>query len=348
MRRAAFALVLTLASAGICAQEEEPTTHPPAPPQTPRPALLAPKSLHARLLDIALAGSRMVAVGEQGVIIHSDDGKHWQQSRSPVNVMLTRVRFSDAQHGWVLGYSGSILQTSDGGMTWTLRHFDPQSHALYDVLFLDAQRGLAVGAYGTVLESSDGGATWNPGAAALADQRLHLNAVLRLADGTLLVVGEHGLLARSRDAGASWQALHSPYIGSFFGAIARGAKGVLAFGMRGHVYETADLAACPATDIAHWDPDGQQAADTPQAAAALGWHRVENPSNESLFGVLPLKDDGLLFVGINGTALKQAASGAALTVVKTPAVETLVHAVDYQGRVIAVGRQGVQDLGALP
>ena len=346
MSRVALALAAWLAAGAAGAQEADTTK--PAPPVGPRAALIAAKATQARLLDITIAGSRLVAVGEEGVILRSDDGQHWTQSPSPVNVMMTRVRFTDAQHGWALGYSASILQTSDGGATWQLRHYDPQLHAMYDILFLDAQHGFAVGGFGIVLETRDGGTTWSPAVPALADLRLHLNALLRLGDGSLLVTGEHGLIARSIDAGASWQALRSPYIGSFFGAFAQGDKGALIHGMRGNVFVTDNLAACPVVELSKWDPDAQQSAATPEQLGALGWRRIDNPSHESLFGVLPMSPPSLLLFGINGTVLRLSSPTAALVPVKTAAVETLVHAVNFKGRVIAVGRQGILDLGAMP
>lgn len=341
MRRAALALAVLMA--GNAAAQEAAA---PQPFTGPRAAMTAPKAAQARMLDITTAGSQLVAVGEQGVILRSTDGKQWTQSPSPVNSMLTRVRFTDAKRGWVLGYSGSILQTEDGGATWKLRHYNQEQHAMYDILFLDAQHGLAVGGFGNVLETRDGGATWAASAPALADQRLHLNTISRLGDGSVLIAGEHGLLARSTDAGATWLAVQSPYIGSFFGSQAQGEKGVLIYGMRGNVFETADLSLCPAVEFANWDADQQVTATTPEQLTALGWRKIDNPSTESLFGVLP-QQSSRLFFGINGTVLRQTADGA-LTVVKTPAVQTLVHAVNFNGRVIAVGRLGIQDLGALP
>src|SRR5438445_4258963 len=86
------------------------------------PALPAAKAVHGRLLDIAVAGDRAVAVGQQGVILTSADGKSWEQRPSPVSAMLTRVRFVDPHVGRALGYDATILQTQDGGANWTLRH----------------------------------------------------------------------------------------------------------------------------------------------------------------------------------------------------------------------------------
>ena len=344
MRRAALALAAAMLAGNAAAQEAAPKAQPFA---GPREAMTAPKAAQARMLDITTAGSQLVAVGEQGVILRSTDGKQWTQSPSPVNSMLTRVRFSDDKHGWVLGYSGSILQTEDGGATWKLRHYDQEQHAMYDILFLDKQHGIAVGGFGNVLETRDGGATWAATAPALADQRLHLNTILRLADGSILIAGEHGLMARSTDEGTNWVALSSPYIGSFFGAIAQGDKGAVVYGMRGNIFETADLAACPSVDIAKWDPDTQVTVEDPAKLAALGWKKIENPSKESLFGTMQLKSSRVFF-GINGTVMQQQNNEGALVPVRTPAVETLVHAVTFNNRVIAVGRQGIQDLGRLP
>lgn len=348
MRRALISLAAALLSGQVAfAQETAESAKAPDPVVGPRPALTAPKAAQARMLDIAVAGKNVVAIGEEGVILRSSDGKSWTQSPSPVNEMLTRVRFSDDKHGWVLGYAGSMLQTDDGGASWKLRHYDADEHAIYDVLFLDAQHALAVGGYGTVLETKDGGATWAAGAPALADQRLHLNAIVKLGDGSVLVVGEHGLLARSTDAGATWKALNTPYIGSFFGALPQGDKGVLVYGMRGNVFASSDVGACPSQDIANWDPDKDQTVEDPGQLAKLGWQKIANPSHESLFGTMQLKNSRIFF-GINGTVLKQDNNEGALSPVKTPAVETLVHGVIFDNRVIAVGRQGIQDLGRVP
>ena len=48
------------------------------------------------LLDVAMAGKRIVAVGERGVVLLSDDnGKTWTSVRAPVTRTLTAVTFFD-------------------------------------------------------------------------------------------------------------------------------------------------------------------------------------------------------------------------------------------------------------
>lgn len=85
-----------------------------------RPAKLSNKASNSLLLGIATAGPRLVAVGERGIILLSDnDGIEWQQAASPVSVTLTAIHFVDRSHGWVVGHDGVILHTTDGGLNWT-------------------------------------------------------------------------------------------------------------------------------------------------------------------------------------------------------------------------------------
>ena len=84
-----------------------------------RASTKAPKSL---LLGITQAGPRLVAVGERGIIVWSDDGgQRWQQAQVPVSVTLTAVAFADAKRGWAVGHDGAILHSSDAGQTWALQ-----------------------------------------------------------------------------------------------------------------------------------------------------------------------------------------------------------------------------------
>lgn len=88
--------------------------------ETPaRPTDLAPENL---LTDVTRVGDRIVAVGERGHIIYSDDeGKSWVQGEVPVSVTLTGIDFGSDSHGWAVGHSGVVLHTSDAGATWSLQ-----------------------------------------------------------------------------------------------------------------------------------------------------------------------------------------------------------------------------------
>src|ERR1039458_2282077 len=94
-----------------------------------RPALAALGPEHSVLLDAVKTGGRIIAVGERGVIVLSDDDGHtWRQANVPTSVTLTRVKFATPKAGWVVGHSGVALHTEDGGESWT-RQLDGRTAA---------------------------------------------------------------------------------------------------------------------------------------------------------------------------------------------------------------------------
>ncbi|OEC34452.1 Uncharacterized protein SAMN05216600_11755 [Pseudomonas cuatrocienegasensis] len=245
-----------------------------APPRSPavlaQPALISAKAPRSVLLAITRAGERLVAVGERGIIVLSDDnGGSWRQAQVPVSVSLTAVQFVDAEQGWAVGHLGVVLRSQDGGQSWHKQLDGTQAAQLalasaraggdekrlkdaewlvadgpdkpfLDLYFSDRRNGYIVGAYGLILRTRDGGDSWQPWMAHLDNpQGLNLYAIRHL-DGALLIAGERGLLLRSRDDGASFQALASPYEGSFFGLLTTRRGGVLAYGLRGNAWWSTD------------------------------------------------------------------------------------------------------------
>lgn len=83
-------------------------------------APIASRALTSTLIDIERAGRRLVAVGERGHVLYSDDeGDSWQQGKVPFRRMLTGVHFVGQQRGWAVGHQSMIFYTEDGGETWT-------------------------------------------------------------------------------------------------------------------------------------------------------------------------------------------------------------------------------------
>lgn len=246
---------------------------PAVPAALTEPALISPKALGASTLAVARAGDRLVAAGERGTVLWSDDGgKTWQQARVPVRAGLTALRFVDARTGWAVGHLGVILKTEDGGKTWTLQldgvraaqallaaaTDDASRRAAqrlveegadkpwFDLEALDGQRVIAVGAYGLAMATRDGGRTWDPLPLRAVNPRgLHLYGVRAVGGpgGAWVIAGEQGLLLRSSDDGVSFTALASPYKGSFFGLLSTRSGALLAYGLRGSVYRSGDAGA---------------------------------------------------------------------------------------------------------
>jgi len=316
-------LALAMAACGLAA-------HAAPPAALAEPALVTPKALGAATLAVARAGQRLVAVGERGTVLWSDDGgAHWQQARVPVQAALTSVRFADERIGWAAGHLGVILKTEDGGRSWTRQLDGAQAAAaliaaagsderaqrsaqrmveegpdkpFFDIEVIDAQRAVAVGAYGLAFATRDGGAHWAPLPTQGANPKsLHLYGV-RAVDGQWFVAGEQGLLMKSADAGASFTALPSPYKGSFFGLLAARSGTLLAYGLRGSAYRSADAGAS-------WDKVDLGTAITLQAGLEREGELVLLGQTGELF---VSRDDGRTFASAKAPAGPLPAAGLSL------------------------------------
>jgi photosystem II stability/assembly factor-like uncharacterized protein len=83
----------------------------------------------------------------------------WTSQNSGTNSSLDGVYFVDENNGWVSGWIGIILHTTDGGQTWGLQN-TPANYGLYTVFFTDLQNGWAAGYSGDVVHTTNGGETW--------------------------------------------------------------------------------------------------------------------------------------------------------------------------------------------
>lgn len=170
--RSALVLLLSLA-APLWARAASPAIALDHPQQVP-------------LVAAAQAGQRLVAVGDHGVVILSDDGKTWRQSQEvPVDGLLTALSFIDARQGWAVGQGGVLLHTTDGGEHWSLQQRFEGKPALLSVWFANASRGLVSGAYGYLARTLDGGQSWQR--LELDGDDFHLNHLFAGQDGKLFI-----------------------------------------------------------------------------------------------------------------------------------------------------------------
>lgn len=195
------------------------------------------------LLDAALSGAEVVAVGERGAIYRSrDNALTWQRVAAGTRATLTGVGFAPgdaAKVGWAVGHEAALLATTDGGLTWAVQNaaVDVQDSFL-DVIAINRERVIAIGAYGLFVETNDGGKTWAK--RKILEDDAHLNRISHGAAGDLFIAGEHGTLLRSTDEGKSWKPLSAPYDGSFYGVVAPAEHTLLAYGLEGRVFRSTD------------------------------------------------------------------------------------------------------------
>lgn len=318
-----------------------------------RPAAMHPKAEQSVILGVTRAGKRLVAVGEQGRIVVSDDhGASWRQVAVPTSVTLTAVSFADDQNGWAVGHSGIVLQSADGGLSWqkqldgalaAQRHADAvaamsgsadelrqqQRNArqlladgadkpFLDVYFEDARRGWIVGAYGIAFTTVDGGQSWNSAIAAVDNPKARHLYKLQPVGGHRYLVGEQGTLLIGNGDGR-FAAAASPYNGTFFGVL-EGIKGeIVLYGLRGNVF---------------WSGD-----------QGRNWQKVEVGLPVTLTAGLRLANGELLLANESGRLLKSRDGGRSFVAVPVPrpsAVTGIAQAAD--GAVILAGARGVARL----
>ena len=200
-----------------------------------------PLVTESMLLDITRAGDRLVAVGEIGHVILSENGEDWTQAEVvPTRATLTSVT-SIGERLWAGGHDAVIITSGDGGNTWTRQFYDPErQQAVMDLYFTDENNGVAIGTYGLYLVTSDGGLNWED-IEIDPEGGYHLNAMVRFDDGRRLIAGEAGYSYRSYDDGATWEMMDMPYLGSMWGALRLDDECVLFYGLRGHALESCDF-----------------------------------------------------------------------------------------------------------
>ncbi|MCC2957523.1 YCF48-related protein [Massilia sp. IC2-477] len=326
MKYAAAALAATLAADAAQAAAAVPAA-------LQRPALAVAQPARANLQAIERVGKRLVAAGERGLVIYSDDGgNHWKQARVPVSVTLAALRFANEREGWAVGNMGVVLRSSDSGASWQ-RVFDGETGAK---LALQAAQQAWDAARPNPDDAEHPLNVLLDEARRLVDEGADkplLGIDLR-ADGSVMVAGAYGIAFSTLDGGRTWRAhmaeLPNPEGATYYGIARRGQEQYL-FGEQGLILR----------------------AGAPGAPFAA----TTSPASGSLFGGLTLKDDALLVFGLRGKVYRSATPGAPWVEVQTPVDASLISGLQAtDGTVLLLGaagqvvasRDGGQRFSALP
>ncbi len=242
-----------------------------------QPSHLTPRALTGLFTSVARAGNRLVAVGERGRIIVSDDnGGSWRQIETPTSVTLTRVDFATPTDGWAVGNMGIVLHSTDAGLTWKMQFDGIQAAnvALADAQadikqkgtndtttanlqsaqsavgagptapFLDVYATSAsdvtiVGAFGMAFNSTDAGTTWHSLADLLPNPNgLHIYQIAA-DNNNLAAVGEQGLVLYG-PPGKPLATITTSFQGTFFGEVFAPDHAWIIFGLQGAILRSTD------------------------------------------------------------------------------------------------------------
>ncbi len=324
----------------------------PADPKTKSAADFAAQRL---LLAAVKAGERLVAAGQFGNILLSDDqGQTWRKAQNPTDITLTDLFFPSPRTGFAVGHDTAILKTTDGGETWKLVYKDPEHEdpvalmrsltnadgdscakqpepdgcqlPFLGVYFRDETHGIAVGAFSLVMETRDGGQNWNwrPLAPGNEDD-LHLNDLFAGADGALYAPSEFGIVYKSTDQGATFQPIQTPYEGSFWGGLALDDGAVLIHGMRGNAFRSAD--------------NGQN------------WQKVPTGNDQSFAGSARLASGEIVMTGLSGAVARSADNARSFTSInRADRLGNAAIAEGADGELLLFGAGGIrrQPLAEIP
>ena len=297
--------------------------------ETPsRPTLLAPESL---LNDVTRAGDRLVATGERGHIIFSDDeGQTWVQGQVPVSVTMTGIDFGTVEHGWAVGHSGVVLHSSDQGKTWELQLTGIEAAELA-IESKQQQIAEMEERIEGAPEEEKGDLEWALDDLFFAVENMEadldigpVNPFLDVwfeDDSHGFVIGAYGMILRTTDGGESWQDMSAEIENDqnfHLNSITQITGGALVI-----VGEAGQI---------HVSTDG---GDT--------WERRESPYPGSLFGVIGTGQvNEVLAFGLRGNMMRSTDLGRSWNMITNEAGATLMSgSVAEDGRITLVGNGGV-------
>lgn len=316
-KRSAAVLAVVLAACGSVAMAAPDKASPP----------VAIKAGKTTLLDFAVAGNALVAVGERGVVMRSEDGgRTWKGFNTASSRSLTAVAFTDDKVGVVVGHGGTILRTENAGLSWdAIKVKEVGEDALLGISLLKNGNLVACGAFGLYLVSQDQGKTWRRERIIADDFERHISKVIETR-ASMMLVGETGVMARSEDGGKQWKLLTTPYAGSYFGILELNSGALLAFGMRGNIYRSKDQ--------------------------GTSWEKMPFNSKSTLNGGSVARDGRIVLAGNNGLIAVSADEGQTFTYTHAPEGTSLSQAkmlnnddIVYIGH-MAVGRQAAGNKSA--
>lgn len=138
----------------------------------------------------------------------------WYAIESGTSANLYSVDFFDGGTGIVVGASGTVLKTTDGGGSWDLINTG-YSNDFNAVRLIDSDRAIIGGDGGLILHSADGGTTWEVVQQSGQDYDIYGLDIDRVS-GHGIAGGSGNTLIWTNNFGLSWTYIEGGYMSSYY------------------------------------------------------------------------------------------------------------------------------------
>jgi photosystem II stability/assembly factor-like uncharacterized protein len=146
------------------------------------------------------AGDHGFIVGDNGIILETSDNSSWNTIVSGTHYRLNSIVFTDENNGYIGGYKGMILKTTDTGESWQELN-SGTLYSIYSGYFFTPDQGIFVGDSGLILKTTDAGSSWNK---PNSGTQLALLDVYFPSATIGYITGKKGLILKTTDAGETW------------------------------------------------------------------------------------------------------------------------------------------------
>ena len=123
------------------------------------------------------------------------------------------IFFSDINNGWIVGYNGTIKNTTDGGNHWQTQK-SSVTETLCDVNFINNLRGWICGWNNTILKTTNGGKSWIDLSPSHSENSIYVS-VKFIDENIGWMTNSNGQILRTTDSGLTWEIKKSGGIGAF-------------------------------------------------------------------------------------------------------------------------------------
>lgn len=130
----------------------------------------------------------------------------WYQLNSGTSSNLRSIYFTDVNTGYVVGYSGTIIKTTNGGANW-ISYNGLTNENLYSVFFI-GQTGFVVGGSfnvsSVILKTTNGGINWSSQPVAGI---YGLSSIFMTDSATAYIAADWGKILKTTNGGNNWNIL---------------------------------------------------------------------------------------------------------------------------------------------